>query len=112
MNHEEQLVLPDATPEILHQVKQQIEKDLALCGFSFAEEDYNNLPAMVPELHEKIIWLKENASRDIMKIVYRVDLTEKQYARLSAMPGDWSENFAKAIVLREFQKILIRKNLM
>lgn len=103
-------ILPhDATPEVLHKVKVQIEKDLALCGFTYSFEYPANLPAMVPELHAKILELKEKNSSDIMKIVYRVDLTEKQYKKLSQMPGEWAENFAKAIVLREFQKIIIRK---
>jgi len=98
----------DATPEILLKVKVQIEKDLALCGFTYSFEDVKDLTTLLPELQYKIEQLKENNSNDIMKIVYRVDLTERQYKKVSAMPGEWCENFAKAIVLREFQKVIIR----
>jgi hypothetical protein len=44
-----------------------------------------------------------------MKIVYRVDLTEKQYRFVKALGGDSDENLAKAVVLREFQKIITRE---
>lgn len=99
----------DITPEILEKVKLQIEKDLGLCGFQYpAHFQAVNLPVFVPDLKEKIEQLKSVNSGDIMKIVYRVDLTEKQFKKVSQMPGDWCENLAKAIVLREFQKIVIR----
>ncbi|MBS3913777.1 MAG: hypothetical protein KG003_04715 [Bacteroidetes bacterium] len=102
--------LHDATPELLLQLKLQIEKDLGLTGFQYAFEGAPvDLPSLVPELQEIIDKLKSNNSGDLMKIVYRVDLTEKQYKKVSAMPGEWAENLAKAIVLREFQKVVIRK---
>lgn len=100
--------LRDATPEMLLKVKVQIEKDLALSSFTYSIEQPDNLQQLVPELHNKIAELKEKNSADIMKIVYRVDLTEKQYKKVAAMEGDWAQNLAKAIVLREFQKIIIR----
>lgn len=100
----------DATPEMLLATKLQIEKDLGLSGFAYVHLEHpKNLPEMVPELAMKIEELKEKGSSDLMKIVYRVDLTERQYKKVSAMPGLWHENLAKAIVLREFQKIIIRK---
>jgi hypothetical protein len=108
MNRMDEILLPDTKPEVLQQVRLQIEKDLSLCNFKYSIISINNLPQMVPELQNKIEELKQNKSSDIMKIVNRVDLTERQYQRLSAMPGDWTENFAKAIVLREFQKVIIR----
>lgn len=105
-----QLSEHDATPEILLKTRIQIEKDLGLCGFVYANVDQpSSLPELVPELSEKIEQLRNAGSSDLMKIVYRVDLTERQYKKVSAMPGLWHENLAKAIVLREFQKIIIRK---
>lgn len=99
----------DTTPELLLAVKLQIEKDLGLCGFQYPEGFQPvDLPVLVPDLQKKIETLKDSQSGDLMKIVYRVDLTEKQFKKVSQMPGDWSENLAKAIVLREFQKIVIR----
>jgi hypothetical protein len=100
----------DTTPDILMQVKLQIEKDLGLAGFSYSFPDGPvDLPALVPELAEKIGAMRDRASGDLMKIIYRVDLTERQYKKVSVMPGEWVENIAKAIVLREFQKVVIRK---
>ncbi|MBK8146370.1 MAG: hypothetical protein IT244_12275 [Bacteroidia bacterium] len=105
-----QLSKEDATPEVLLKTKEQIEKDLGLCGFQYAEVDQPTaLPELVPELSEKIEFLKNSGSSDLMKIVYRVDLTEKQYKKVGLMPGLWHENLAKAIVLRAFQKVIIRK---
>jgi hypothetical protein len=46
-----------------------------------------------------------------MKVVYRVDLTEKQYKFVQRMGGNTPENMAKAVVLREFQKVYTRKHL-
>jgi hypothetical protein len=101
----------DATPEILLQTKLQIEKDLGLTGFTYPWEGApSDLPELVPDLTEKIESLKNNDSSSLMKVVYRVDLTERQYKKVSGMPGSWSENLAKAIVLREFQKVVIRRN--
>lgn len=104
-------ILPhDATPEVLMETKKQIEKDLGLTGFEYESVDQPiDLPSLVPELALKIEALKNSGSGDLMKVVYRVDLTEKQYKKVSLMPGEWHENLAKAIVLREFQKIVIRK---
>jgi hypothetical protein len=45
-----------------------------------------------------------------MKVVYRVDLTEKQYKFVQRMGGSTPENMAKAVVLREFQKVYTRKH--
>lgn len=105
-----EILLPDATPEFLLQTKLQIEKDLGLTGFHydnlFQPED---LPSLVPQLALKIAALKDSASGDLMKVIYRVDLTERQYRRVGNMPGIWAENMAKAIVLRAFQKVVIRK---
>lgn len=101
--------LHDATAEVLEKVKAQIEKDLALCGFQYSFQTAADLPALVPELSTKMAELKQRNSSDIMKIIYRVDLTEKQYRKVVEMPGEWCDNMAKAIVLREFQKIVIRK---
>jgi hypothetical protein len=104
-------ILPhDATPEVLMQTKLQIEKDLGLTAFLYEHMGQpTDLPSLVPELALKIETLRNSGSADLMKVVYRVDLTERQYKKVSLMPGDWCENLAKAIVLREFQKIVIRK---
>jgi hypothetical protein len=100
----------NATPELLMQVKLQIEKDMGLTGFQYSfTETPIDLPTLVPELALKIEDMRNKTSSDLMKIIYRVDLTERQYKKVSAMPGEWSENLAKAIVLREFQKVVIRK---
>ena len=99
----------NSTPEMLLQTKLQIEKDLGLSGFAYSWQDTpKDLTTLVPELSDKLEQLRNSGSSDIMKIVYRVDLTEKQYKKVSNMPGEWYENMAKAIVLREFQKIVIR----
>lgn len=99
----------NSTPEMLMQTKFQIEKDLGLAGFSYPEmADPKDLTQLVPAVADKMEQLRSSGSSDIMKIVYRVDLTEKQYKKVCNMPGDWHLNMAKAIVLREFQKIVIR----
>jgi hypothetical protein len=46
-----------------------------------------------------------------MRVVNRIDLSESQYRKVKTMPGDFTENLAKASVLRAFQKVVLRKKL-
>ena len=106
---EDELLQMGTTPELLRNTRLQIEKDLGLTGFAYENLGQpEDLPALVPQLALKISEMKSRGTGDLMKIVYRVDLTERQYQKVNMMPGDWAENLAKAIVLREFQKIVIR----
>jgi hypothetical protein len=107
-NNELDQVKPSA--EMVSDTILQIEKDFAISGFTYQTRTANSLPALVPELLQEIVRLKEIKSPELMRIIYRVDLTEKQYARVNSMVGDQSENLAKAIVLRSFQKVHIRRN--
>ncbi len=102
------LKLINATEEILLKVKLQIEKDLSFCGFLYSLDSVKDLSSLLPELLEKIKELSRHGAGDIMKIVNRVDLTEKQYRTVNIMEGEWASNLAKGIVLREFQKIILR----
>lgn len=94
----------------LDEVKFQIEKDLGIAGFEFQQASYLNLEELLPELIEAVTRVRTQSPEKWMKIIYRVDLTEKQYRFVQAMGGDTHENMAKAIVLRCFQKVHTRKN--
>lgn len=91
------------------EVKNQIEKDFGLCGFIFDSESYETLESLLPELTNQIEIMQQKQHGLWMKIVYRVDLTEKQYRFVQKMGGSTPENMSKAVVLREFQKVYTRK---
>ncbi|MEY3780158.1 MAG: hypothetical protein RLZZ510_141 [Bacteroidota bacterium] len=98
------------TQELILGVKDQIEKDFGLMGFTFTESLPLNLETLLPELTECIAQLQQNHHGTWMKVVYRVDLTEKQYKFVQRMGGNTPENMAKAVILREFQKVYTRKH--
>lgn len=89
-------------------VQAQIEKDFALSGFVFSGP-LISWEGLLLELSAGIATLRNRNAAQWMKIVYRVDLTEKQYRFVKALGGDSDENLAKAVVLREFQKIITRE---
>lgn len=97
--------------ELLMAVKDQIEKDFGLMGFTFGQELYPTLESMIPELHACIETLQTQHHSTWMKVVYRVDLTEKQYRFVQSMGGNTPENMTKAVLLREFQKVYTRKHI-
>lgn len=97
------------SPLYLEEIKFQIEKDFGISGFLFSGENYSDLASLLPELLTAVENLRTHRNADWMKIVYRVDLTEKQYRFVQKMGGDTHENMAKAVLLREFQKVHTRK---
>jgi len=94
----------------LEDVKFQIEKDLGLGGFTFKNDSYTKLEDFLIELTDFVKKIRSEHHSKWMKIVYRVDLTPKQYKFVQQMGGDTDDNMAKAILLRIFQKVQTRKN--
>jgi hypothetical protein len=92
----------------LERMKQQIEKDFGLAGFLFSE-DISSWEALLDELAQAIKILRGRNDGTWMKVVFRVDFTEKQYRFVKELGGDSDENLAKAVILREFQKIITRE---
>lgn len=107
--HELASFTPDA--DILLATKTQLEKDVGIADFTFKEVTYPDLPAMVAELHAFMNDLQQKNPAALMRVVNRIDLSETQYRKVKSMPGDFTENLAKASVLRAFQKVVIRKKL-
>ena len=108
--HPGELELQTPDTAMLQKTQQQLEKDLGIAGFAFREPGYPDLPAMVTEIQAFLEKQQTGNAAALMRIINRVDLSESQYRKVKSMPGDWLENLAKAIVLRVFQKVLIRKN--
>lgn len=94
----------------IQDVKFQIEKDLGLGGFTFSKDSYAKLEDFLIELTDFVQKIRSEQHSKWMKIVYRVDLTPKQYKFVQQMGGDTDENMSKAILLRIFQKVQTRKN--
>jgi hypothetical protein len=100
---------PDA--DILLATKTQLEKDVGIADFTFNEETYPDLPSMVAELQIFMADLQQKNPAALMRVVNRIDLSEGQYHKVKSMPGEFTENLAKASVLRAFQKVVLRKKL-
>jgi hypothetical protein len=98
------------THALILEVMEQIEKDFGLMGFTFTTTNPLNLESLLPELTECVAQLQQHHHGTWMKVVYRVDLTEKQYKFVQRMGGNTPENMAKAVILREFQKVYTRKH--
>ncbi|MSP58335.1 MAG: hypothetical protein CK532_03400 [Flavobacteriales bacterium] len=96
------------TPEMIQGVVSQIEKDFLMAKFVFSHGLHNSLESLLPEITLCIESLRFDQPDLWMKIVNRVDLSEKQYRFVQKMGGPSSENMAKAVVLREFQKVYSR----
>jgi hypothetical protein len=95
--------------EFLEDVAFQIEKDFGMIGFEFKNKPYNSLESMITEVEDAIESIRTTQPSLWMKIVFRVDLTEKQYRFAKGLHGETSANLAKGVILREAQKVYTRK---
>jgi hypothetical protein len=101
--------LQNAPQSLLDAVQFQIEKDLSLIGFAFNQPHYPDLAAMVPELISAVERAQQERPSLLLKAIVRVDLSQTQWSKARNMSGNISENQAKAILLRCFQKVYSRK---
>ena len=101
--------LQNAPQSLLDAVQFQIEKDLSLIGFEFQKAKYPHLAAMLPELVLAVEKAQQERPALLLKAVVRVDLSQSQWQKTRNMNGELSENQAKAILLRCFQKVYSRK---
>ena len=104
-DREANLVFQEAELKLIQEVISQIEKDFGMASFEFINAPYLKLEMLIPELEFKIAHLQKENHSKWMKIVYRVDLTEKQYKFVQNLGGSTPLNMAKAVILREFQKV-------
>ena len=58
--------------EILMAVKDQIEKDFGIAGFTFSGDEYTELASLLPELLNEVTKLRTTRNSDWMKVVFRV----------------------------------------
>lgn len=104
------IVFQEPEEKVILQVIEQIEKDFGMASFEFKNAPYLKIEQLIPELETIISDLQRDNHSKWMKIVYRVDLTEKQYKFVQSMGGSTPLNMAKAVILREFQKVKNRLN--
>ena len=103
--NEAHLVFQEPELKVIQEVISQIEKDFGMVNFEFTNAPYVKLELLIPELESIIAHLQQENHSKWMKIVYRVDLTEKQYKFVQNLGGSTPLNMAKAVILREFQKV-------
>lgn len=105
MDPEVNLIFQEPEEQIIQKVIEQIEKDFGMASFEFKNAPYPKIEMLIPELEFAIEQLQQQNHSKWMKIVYRVDLTEKQFKFVQKMGGSTPLNMAKAVILREFQKV-------
>ena len=109
METDADLIFQEPQQQIIQEVIDQIEKDFGILGFTFENHPYSKIEQLLPELHDCIEKAQNEQHGKWMKVVYRVDLTEKQYRFVQNLGGSTPANMAKAVILREFQKVQNRK---
>lgn len=83
--------------EMTMAVRDQIEKDFGLMGFTFSQSNYPTLESILEELTQCIATLQTQHHSTWMKVVYRVDLTEKQYKFVQRMGGNTPKTWPKPL---------------
>lgn len=106
----EELIFPETNEEgLLESTLIQLNKDLGISGIYLEISPLISLQQIAECLLPHINSILINKPGMVMKIIYRIDLTEKQFKKVQLMKGDYPLNLSKAIVLRAFQKIILRK---
>lgn len=108
----DEVLFPDTDDtELLQLVIDQINKDFGISGIYFEVSPLISLQQIVEIIFTDIVKLHNQKPGILMKIIYRVDLSEKQFKKVQKIKGDYCLNLSKAIVLREFQKIILRRKI-
>jgi hypothetical protein len=108
--------LPDiqtgiSRPELFELFKSQLKKDFESCGLdgSFADElkpDFDLILDQVAKEVQKIL-----KGSKWMELLYRIDISEKQFHKLSSEKKDVAQEaiVSELIIKRELQKVVIRE---
>ena len=98
----------------LHALKEtaaQVQKDFSSCGLDIPVAGnealpYEELLSRVKLQVEKSLQMPE---RVFQNLLYRVDIPEKNYARLKKASPDFVHDISRLILEREFMKVITRK---
>ena len=94
--------------DILEKTAAQIKKDFLEIPFDCELTDQSELKDVAFQVKSLLEPIYTNDHQKFMRVINRVDLSEKQYHNLKTIEGEFMLNVAKAVVLRELQKVLIK----
>lgn len=87
----------------------QIQKDYMLCGIDFPEK-IDTKKELLNVLFQSITKLNKENVKDLMNLLYRIDIKEVQIAHLAKkMNLSLEEAIVVSVLQRELQKIRLRK---
>lgn len=87
----------------------QLEKDLNYCNIEYPSLVINPSQEALPQLTELLSKILQKISQpDLQAFLYRVDLSEKFLSTQLTDKNDF-EQFAEQIIIREAQKVYLRK---
>lgn len=108
---------PDFSPEkyrhdleIVRLTAAQVMKDLEVFGIDihFSGDPYRAYDELLLQLVPILSGLYKNNASVFSALLYRIDLSEKEYRRIMA-GAESMTRLSEAVIQREFKKVLIRK---
>lgn len=96
--------------EIIRLTAEQVIKDLDVFGITveFSGNPYTAYEELEQQLCPILSELHKKDASSFMALLYRIDLSEKEFRKLSTGP-DFISQLAAAVLQREFKKVIIRK---
>lgn len=96
--------------EIVRQTAEQVIKDLQVIGIEirFSGNEFTAYEELRAQLHPVLRDLHKADSTAFHALLYRIDLPEKEFLRLTK-GSLFYEELTDAVLRREFKKVLIRK---
>ncbi len=99
--------------EIIRLTAEQVIKDFEIFGqeIKFSGNELTAYEELKSQLAPLLLKLYQNNSSTFQSLLYRVDISEKNFRELleQSATGNFSEQLAEAVIQREFQKVLTRK---
>jgi len=107
-----EMTMDDTKIKIIHETADQIIKDFAIFGIAIefsgdCEKVYSELKFQLEDQIDKLIG---SNFEKLMSVLYRIDVSEKQIAEVTAgqSPARYSNVISDKIIERELQKVLTR----
>jgi hypothetical protein len=108
--------LPDiqtgiSRPELFELFKSQLKKDFESCGLdgTFADNLHPDFDLIIEKVSKEVQKLLKG--NKWMELLYRIDISERQFQKLSTEKKEASQEIvlAELIIKRELQKVVIKE---
>lgn len=97
-------------PDLVGLVWSQLHKDFSLEAIDFPEREVVTLDDVFTATYPVINQLIKNDFSSLMRVLYRIDISEKAVQKqMALMPDDTANAISTLMVKREIQKVVLRK---